>query len=121
MNAIIWLLLSVVGYAITLVVLLFIVFVFFCAVMKLRTVRDSGYLNDAPAIIRVYAYLTLDMGLLADLLLNVLLSILFLELPQEWLTTDRAKRLKVSGNPWQKACANWLCVQLNNLDEKHCG
>jgi len=121
MNLLIWTLFSLLGYGAVLLILLFIVFIFFCAVMKLRTVRDSGYLKDAPLIIRVYANSALFIGLLSDFLLNVLLSILFVELPQEWLTTDRVKRLKVSGNPWQKSCANWLCVQLNNLDEKHCG
>jgi len=121
MNALVWLLLSAVSYVITLFVLLFIVFTFFCAVMKLRTVRDSGYLKDAPLIVRTYAYLVLDMGLFADFLLSLLLSILWLDIPREWLTTEKVKRLKISGNIWQKSGALWLCKVLNALDKNHCG
>lgn len=101
--------------------LLFSTFVLLCAVLNLRVARDSGYLAAAPAIVRAFAYLALAIGLLSDVLLNVLLSFVFVEPPFEWLTTDRVKRLKVSGNDWQKSCARWLCGVLNSLDARHCG
>ena len=100
---------------------LYVTFVFFCALMKLRTTRDVGALKGAPVIILAFAYLTLILGLIIDAILNILLSILFVELPHEWLTTDRVRRLKTSGNTWQRACSNWLCKQLDKLDEHHCG
>lgn len=96
-------------------------FVFFCSVMKLRTVRDSGYLKDAPIIVKVFAYLTLAIGLALDALLNMLLSVVFIELPHEWLTTYRVIRLKQFGNDWQRACARWMCKQLESINEHHCG
>lgn len=112
---------GIAGYiGLTLLVFWF-TFVFFCAVMKLRIVRDSGYLKDAPLIVKSFSYITLFIGLLCDFIFNVLLSVVFIEPPQEWLTTQRVIRLKQYGNTWQKACANWLCQQLGNLDEKHCG
>lgn len=114
-------LLSLVGYTTTLLVSLFIVFIFFCAVLHLRTVRDNGYLASAPKIVLGSAYGTLFLGMIADFLLSLVLSILWLDLPQEWLTTDKVKRLKVNGNRWQKSGALWLCRVLNALDKNHCG
>lgn len=99
----------------------FITFILFCAVMHLRNVRDDGLLDDAPVIIKAFAYLTLFVGLVFDVLLNVVLSVVLVEPPLEWLTTDRMKRLKSSGNRWQKAVSNWMCAQLGRLDFNHCG
>lgn len=107
-------------YFLLTLVVFYLTFVFFCALMKLRAVRDNGYLKDAPEIVRMFAYLTLALGLLLDALLNLLLSAVFMELPREFLTTYRVIRLKKSGTPWQKSCANWLCRQLDALDEHHC-
>jgi hypothetical protein len=98
----------------------FATFVFFLAVMKLRTARDMGVLKDAPKIIIAFAYTALGIGLALDVLLNLLLSVVFVELPHEWLTTDRVIRLKQFGNDWQKSCARWMCKQLENIDEHHC-
>ncbi|MFA6213534.1 MAG: hypothetical protein WC714_29120 [Candidatus Obscuribacterales bacterium] len=99
----------------------FATFVFLCAVLKLRDARDAGALRDAPRIVLGMAYTTLFIGLLMDVILNILLSVVLLELPQEWLTTDRMIRLKHGGNDWQRACARWMCKQLNALDDNHCG
>jgi hypothetical protein len=103
----------------------FITFVFFCAVLKLREVRDAGYIKQAPIVVRVFAWGTLILGLVADAVLNVCLSPILLEPPRidlnEWLTTYRVSRLKKEGNGWQKSCANWLCKQLDAFDSNHCG
>lgn len=104
-----------------LLVVFYLTFVYFLAVIKLRDSRDSGVLKNAPLIIRSFAYLTLAIGLVLDVTLNILLSVVLIEPPQEFLTTDRVKRLKNSGNDWQRACSRWLCGQLNNIDSKHCG
>lgn len=100
---------------------LFATFVFFCAVLKLRDAHEASKLKGAPKILLAFAYTTLLIGLLLDVALNVLLSLPLLEPPQEWLTTDRMKRLKHGGNDWQRACARWLCRQLDALDDNHCG
>ena len=100
---------------------LFWTFVFLCAVLKLRDAREAGKLKGAPLIVRAFAWITLLIGLLLDVALNLLLSIPLMEPPQEWLTTDRMKRLKHGGNDWQRACARWLCKQLDALDDNHCG
>ena len=99
----------------------YLTFVYFCAVMKLRSARESGYLKDAPFIVKAFAWITLIVGLLLDSLLNVLLSVILMEPPREFLTTFRMIRLKKEGNDWQKSVARWMCKQLDNLDEHHCG
>ena len=99
----------------------FITFILFCAVMELRSVRDAGKLHDAPFIFRLFAYLTLGIGFLFDAMLNLLLSPILLEMPQEWLTTYRVARLKKNGNRWQRSVATWMCNQLSRIDINHCG
>jgi hypothetical protein len=108
-------------YLIATVAVLYGTFVFLLAVLKLRDARDKGTMIDAPLVMRLFAYTTLAIGLLLDAVLNILLSIVLLEPPQEWLTTDRMKRLKHGGNDWQRACARWMCKQLNSFDDHHCG
>lgn len=104
----------------TFMTVFFITFILFCAVLKLRDVRDAGKLQDAPLVFKAFAYLTLILGLVFDALFAILLSPILLDIPQEWLTTDKVKRLKDSGNNWQKACAKWLCKQLSRIDLNHC-
>lgn len=108
----------------------FLTFVLFCAILKLRDVRDAGKLQDAPWIFKLFAYLTLVVGFISDALLSILLSPILLDMPmrrtgrwyqREWLTTDKMIRLKREGNAWQKSCATWMCNQLTRIDDNHCG
>lgn len=108
-------------YLIATISVLYGTFVLLLAVLKLRDARDAKKLKDAPLIVLTFAYLTLGIGLLLDVALNMLLSLPLLEPPQEWLTTDRVKRLKHGGNDWQRACARWMCKQLDSIDDHHCG
>lgn len=107
-------------FAVT-VVCMFGTFVFLCAVLKLRDARDGGKLQNAPKIIMTFAWFTLLIGLVLDTALNILLSPILLELPHEFLTTSRVSRLKIDGTDWQRNVSNWLCKQLDRLDNKHCG
>lgn len=68
------------------------------------------------------------VGYLVDVLGNVVLaSILFLELPREWLVTDRLQRYVALGpkavGQWRYRIAIWLCeTELDYLDPTgdHC-
>jgi hypothetical protein len=86
--------------------------------MKLKMKRDDKTLNP---IIRILAFPVLIMGLLYDVLLNILFgSLIFQELPKEWLLTSRLKRHKL-GNGWKAKMAKWLCdTLLNPFDDGHC-
>ena len=116
----------IIEYFSLLIVLLFSTFVFLCAILKLREVNDAGLIKDSPMIVKEFAYLTLLIGLISDFSLNILFSIFVFDMPnlldkREWLTTGHVSRLKKTGSGWAKSCAVWLCTQLDNLDNNHCG
>ena len=97
--------------------------IIYIAVMSLRTLRDNGTFYELNWSVRWLAYVTLYVGLVLDALLNVLvLSVLFLELPKEILSTARVRRWKKSGYGYRKNLACWLCKQwLTPFDARHCG
>lgn len=82
----------------------------YLAVMNLKRARDAGTLTkDAEH----FGQLQLYWGLLLDFLYNItVLSILFLELPREFLITQRVTRHKLHGKGWRKEYAEWFCVNL---------
>ena len=97
--------------------LMLVTWLFYIAIMHLRMVRHSLH-----PFAKVNAYILLFVGLILDVLLNVIVAtVLFKELPKEWLLTDRLKRLKREGNMYQKAVAYWVCEHLlNQFDAGHC-
>jgi hypothetical protein len=78
------------------VALIFITWVFFLAVMRLREMRDAGKLAfKVNAILCVCAYVALIIGLVLDVLVNyIVATIVLMELPKpkELLTTARLCR-----------------------------
>lgn len=70
--------------------------VFYVAVMHFKILKDAGRFDSLHWSTKALGYKMLYIGLVADLLLNIVLSVPFLELPQwgdgELLTTGRIKR-----------------------------
>jgi hypothetical protein len=99
------------------VLLLWVLWNFYLAVMSLFRARENGTLS-LPA--KVLGYPTLFIGVLLDAFVNVvIMSVVFLELPQEWLVTKRLARLiKVECTcadcSWRKELATWICQHLLN-------
>ena len=110
--------------------LIYLLFVHYIAVMKLREMHRAGTLARLHWTVRLFAWLYLGIGLALDALTNfVVLTVLFLEFPPltggrdliEWLCTDRVKRHKNHGQGWRKAQAEWWCQNwLTPFDESHC-
>ena len=102
-----------------LVLLVYATWTHYAAVMHLMEARDS---NKLTRVQKPLAYLTLGVGLLIDVLLNVVgCTLLFLELPREWLVTQRLIRHKRAGQGWRYRLASWLCAELlDTLDPKGC-
>lgn len=102
--------------------LIFGTFLFFLAVMKLRDAKEADTLKDLNKSVIWMAYIILFIGLVLDVALNwVVMTIWFLELPKELLTTSRVKRLKNHGSGWGKKQATWICANfLTPFDPKHC-
>lgn len=109
-------------YLIGSLLLFWLTAVFYTSVMHFRIVRDSGVLDTLHWSSRGIAYLTLLVGLVLDFLLNVLvMSVVFVELPKELLTTSRIRRHKFGQSVWRKRVAVFFCNNyLSPFDAKHC-
>jgi len=89
--------------------LIYVLWIFFLAVMNLKRARDSVGLT-LPA--KILGYPLLFVGLVIDFLTNIkVMSVLFLEVPRETLVTARLKR-HIQGTGWRQKLALWFCVNL---------
>lgn len=109
-------------YIITSFLLFWLTAVFYVAVMHFKQVRDTGVLGQLNWSSQAIAYLTLYVGLVLDILLNVLvITVVLLEFPKELLTTSRIRRHKFGKDGWRKRLAIWFCRNyLTPFDSKHC-
>lgn len=84
----------------------FVLWVFFLAVMQLRTARDAGKLRGP---VKPFAYAVLYIGWTLDAFVNIfVMTFVFFEIPGEFTVTARVKRHKRSvGN--RGKIASWLC------------
>lgn len=88
----------------------YLTFVHYSAVMNLARVRNAGKLTTAQ---KPLAYLTLWVGLLLDVTLNVLVSLCVLfALPRNLLLTGTLIRYKRAG-PHGGRLARWRCWVAN--------
>lgn len=96
------------------IVLIYATWLFFLAIMALKSSRDNGKLTRASTIM---AYPLLVVGWLLDFSLNMVSSLPFLDLPQEWLLTIRCDRYLSIANPsglnrYRQRVARALCQNL---------
>lgn len=85
---------------------IYLLWVFFLAVMQIRDARDRGSLT--PWGIR-FGYMVLVPGYLLDFLVQVTIAIpLFWGLPRELTVSARVKRLVATGTGWPRRCAMWF-------------
>lgn len=96
-------------YAIAFILLMPVMWVLYLAVMHLDTARRRKALTPAA---KVVGYPILFVGLAFDVLFNLWWgSIMFVELPREWLFTDRVSRWN-DDNGWRGTIAKWICSEL---------
>ena len=95
-------------------------FIFYLAVLKLRDSQDMIW--RAHWSVRWLGFSILFVGLVLDTLLNwVVMTVLFYEFPQEFLTTARVIRHKKHSNGFRQMQAIWWCKHwLVPFDEAHC-
>ncbi len=102
------------------VLTVWLLFVFYAAVMALKRARDEGKLGPAMAC---FAYPTLYVGLVLDALVNIVVcTVIFLELPKEVLVTSRLTRhALLYPNTWRGKLSRWICSHLlDALDPSGC-
>lgn len=103
------------NYIILSVLGLYIMWIFYLALMSLDRARRAGMLSRTTTLL---AYPILGIGLVLDALLNwFVFTILFLDVPHEWLITPRLRRIEAS-NPakWQLRLIQWLRKRLDPFD-----
>jgi hypothetical protein len=112
--------LHVLIWAITSVSLFIGTFIFFVAIMKMREIKDEIFLLHWS--VRWVCFLILFVGLVLDTLLNwILLTVAFVELPREFLSTSRVVRHKYHSTHWRQDMALWFCRNwLQPFDKSHC-
>lgn len=66
----------------------------------------------------------LVLGLIIDFFANITVAtVIFLDLPKEWLVTARLKRYVQGESGWRQNLANWVCNNLLDVfdpDGNHC-
>lgn len=102
--------------------LFYLTAVFYTSVMHFKQVRDNGTLDTLHWSVKLIGYATLYIGLVLDTLLNVVvMTLVFVELPKEVLTTSRIRRHKFGAQGWRKRVALFFCRNyLTPFDAKHC-
>ena len=89
-------------------------YVFYCAVMNIKRVKDMGKLTPLGY---AFGYPTLFIGLFLDFLCNVfVMTLLFLELPREGTVTSRLKRHNKTSTGWRLSIVKFLEPVLDPLD-----
>ncbi len=89
-------------------------YVFYCAVMNIKRVRDMGKLTKLGM---AFGYPTLVIGLVLDLLVNVfVMTIIMVELPREFTVTSRLKRHNANSTGWRLAVVKFFEPVLDPLD-----
>lgn len=99
---------------------MFITWILYLAVMNIKqNVSTMSWLA------KIHAYPLIIIAITFDSFVNIILgTILFLDLPKEWLLTARLKRYIYEENSaWREKIASWICYHLlNQFDpsKKHC-
>lgn len=82
----------------------------YLAIMSLSRAREAGTLTPGAELL---GKAVLCVGYLSDFLLNTMVgTVLFLELPKEWLLSPRVARLQRDGTGYRKTVATWVCKNL---------
>ena len=119
-NAGFWLGLGVLIWLCTSFIIFMITFVCYAAVTHMDKIKNELFRKHWT--VRWASFLALAFGLVFDTLLNwYTLSVAFIELPQEFLSTARVTRHKYDSTHWRQTQARWWCANwLEPFDIGHC-
>lgn len=99
-------------------------YVFWCLYIAIMGIYRAHLDKRLTGAAKWLAYPLVAIGLVIDVLANIFLATtVFLELPQEWLVTQRLSRLINSKASWRTTLADFICTRvLDPFDPtgKHC-
>lgn len=85
----------------------------------LEQAEVDGY--EIPVAIQVPLYLSGAIGVVSDAAFNISIgTVIYRELPHEWMFTARSTRHLTSGGWRQEKAEDW-CELLHRVDPGHCG
>lgn len=100
---------------------IYVLWLFYIAVMGLKRARDNGTISRTALYL---GYPILFIGYLLDIFVQVFIaSVIFLDIPRDWTLTGRLKRYIAGPEGWRETVAIWFCQYLLNAfdpDGKHC-
>ena len=97
--------LGVLSYTLLTVFSLYWLWIFYLAVMNLSMAKKKSTLSKVALF---FGTPVLIIGLLIDLLCNILITIPFLDLPRETTVTARLQRYANGENNWRKRFTLWF-------------
>jgi hypothetical protein len=104
-----------------LILFLWIFYAFYLACMSLVRAYNEKKLTLS---MKILGYPILLCGLLLDFIANItIFSVLFLQIPREFLVTARLKRNLKVGKGWRYKFSKFICEQLLSnvdVDYNHC-
>ncbi len=90
--------------------LLYLLWLYYLAVMSLKGARDNGRLT---AWGKFFGYPILFTGYVIDIVANLtVMTLLMVELPHEFVVTERVARHLLTGAGYRYAIAKWFCSNL---------
>lgn len=90
----------------------------FFALTYSRTLRDKGIELSSVVVVPLYAFLV--AGVIADAIFNATIgSVIFRELPKEWLFTARIRRHLSSSDSRRRTAAERWATRINKIDPGH--
>lgn len=100
------------------------VFVVFCWILYLAIMNLAEHFDSLHPVAKFHAYvIILPVGYAFDFALNLMMCLIFVRLPKDWLLTGTLKRVINTEDGWRGAAAAWICEHLlNQFDPKgkHC-
>lgn len=89
---------------------LYALWIFYLAIMALYRAKKENTISKVALIL---GYPVLIIGAFLDLLINVIIcSVIFLEVPREFLVTQRLTRHIKESKDYKQKIAKWICSNL---------
>lgn len=97
--------LTLIGFIALCIYLLMTTLVFYLAIMNLK--RNQAKI---PKVTKFFIIPIVVIGVLFDVALNIIVgTVIFLEMPREWVFTSRLQRHLYKSHGWQLRRAEWFC------------
>ena len=99
-------------------------YAFWCVYIGVMGIYRAHLDGRLSGFTKVLCYPFVVVGILMDVAANLLIApVIFLDLPREWLVTDRLIRYIKTDTAWRKRMAEAVCTTLLDVFDptgKHC-